>query len=48
MIWALHRPSLAEKFDHILVMRNGKVVEQGSYTDLNRDNTEFHGMLAAE
>ena len=48
VIWALHRPSLAEKFDHILVMRNGKVVEQGSYTDLNRDNTEFHGMLAAE
>jgi hypothetical protein len=29
-------------------MRNGKVAEQGSYADLNRDGTEFHGMLAAE
>jgi ABC-type multidrug transport system fused ATPase/permease subunit len=48
VVWALHRPSLAENFDHIVVMRNGKVAEQGSYADLNRDGTEFHGMLAAE
>ena len=48
VIWALHRATLAEGFDLILVMRNGRVVEQGSYSDLNKDNTEFHGMLAAE
>ena len=33
VIWALHDPDVAKEFDHILVMKGGKVAEQGSRTD---------------
>ncbi len=47
LIWSLNNPALAENFDHILVMHNGRVVEQGSYSDLKKDNTQFKQLLAA-
>jgi putative ABC transport system ATP-binding protein len=48
LIWALNRSDWAERFDHVLVMRNGRVVEQGSYHELNRDGSAFHELIAAE
>ena len=40
VIWVLNRVDLAERFDHVLVMEQGKLVEQGAYDELlGRDGT---------
>ncbi len=48
VIWALSRGDWAERFDHVLVMQRGRVVEQGNYAALNRDGSALHGLIAAE
>jgi ABC-type multidrug transport system fused ATPase/permease subunit len=48
LVWSLHRASLAKSFDRVLVMRGGRVVEQGTYADLDREGTYFRELLAAE
>jgi putative ABC transport system ATP-binding protein len=48
LIWALNRSDWAERFDQVLVMRDGRVVEQGRYQELNRDGSALHGLVAAE
>ena len=48
LIWALNRSDWAERFDHVLVMRGGRVVEQGRYAELNRDGSALHELVAAE
>ncbi len=48
LIWSLHRPDMAKSFDRILVMRGGRVVEQGSFAELDREGTGFRELLAAE
>ena len=34
VVWVLNRVDLAERFDHVLVMEHGKLVEQGAYDEL--------------
>jgi len=48
LIWVLHRPSLASQFDRVLVMRGGRVVEQGNYAELDQPDTHFKELIAAE
>jgi ABC-type transport system involved in cytochrome bd biosynthesis fused ATPase/permease subunit len=48
LIWAVTHSESAAKFDHVLIMRNGRVVEQGRYDELNRDGTALHELIAAE
>ncbi len=48
VIWALHRAAYAENFDKVLVMRSGKVIEQGTYDELNKDGTLFKELLTSE
>ena len=48
VIWALHDPDVAKEFDHILVMKGGKIAEQGSHADLDKDGTVYNGLMAAE
>ena len=48
LIWSLGRSDLAQRFDHVLVMRQGQVVEQGAYDELDHDGTALHAMVAAE
>jgi putative ABC transport system ATP-binding protein len=48
VIWAVSRSDWAEKFDHVLVMRSGRVVGQGRYDELNRDGSALHDLIAAE
>jgi len=48
VIWTLQRPELAVLFDTILVMHDGRLVEQGSYEDLTRRDSAFKGLMAAE
>ncbi|HMA15284.1 MAG: ATP-binding cassette domain-containing protein [Bacteroidota bacterium] len=48
VIWTLQRPEMAVLFDSILVMRDGRLVEQGSYDELTRRDSAFKGLVAAE
>jgi ABC-type multidrug transport system fused ATPase/permease subunit len=48
LIWALSRGEFASRFDHVLVMRQGQVVEQGAYDELNRDGSVLNEIVAAE
>ena len=48
VIWSLQRPELAALFDTILVMQDGRLVEQGSYGDLTKSDSAFKGLIAAE
>jgi len=48
VIWTLQRPEAAESFDRVLVMDEGRLVEQGSFADLNRPGSALSGIMAAE
>jgi putative ABC transport system ATP-binding protein len=48
LVWILHRASLARHFEHVLVMENGHVVEQGSYAELDRPGTALNTLVQAE
>ena len=47
LIWVVHRASLAERFRHTIVLEGGKVVEQGTFADLNRPGSAFHELARA-
>lgn len=48
LIWAVHRASMARAFDRVVVMRSGRVVEQGSFEELDREGTLLRELVAAE
>ena len=48
LIWAVSRSDWAERFDHVLVMRGGRVVGEGRYDELSRDGSALHDLIAAE
>ncbi len=48
MIWAVHRPSDARHFDQVLVMKDGKVAERGSYSDLVSGESVLAGLVSSE
>ena len=48
LIWALGQSDWAARFDYVLVMRNGRVVEQGRFEELQRDGTALRELIAAE
>ncbi len=48
VVWTLHRSALADHFDQVLVMKSGKVVENGTYDELNRDGTLLKELIDSE
>lgn len=48
ILWALHRASLARRFDHVLVMRSGRVVEQGRFDELEKSGRVLTELIGAE
>lgn len=46
VISSLHRLHLLTHFDYIYIMRNGQVVDQGSFDDLSRYSLVFQEMWA--
>ena len=48
LIWILHRPSQASLFDNVLVMQSGRIVESGTFDELNKPNAHLTELLAAE
>jgi ABC-type multidrug transport system fused ATPase/permease subunit len=47
IIWVLHRASLARNFDHVLVLSNGKLQEQGNSAELFQRKDSLLTLLAA-
>ena len=48
IVWSLHRASLAKEFDRIVVMRGGRVAEQGSYAELDKEGSYFRELVEGE
>lgn len=48
LVWAVHRPSMARSFERVIVMRSGRVVEQGTVAELDKDGTALHDLMEAE
>jgi putative ABC transport system ATP-binding protein len=48
LVWILHRASQARHFDRVLVMENGRVVEQGTYPELDHPGTTLAALVQAE
>jgi ABC-type multidrug transport system fused ATPase/permease subunit len=47
LVWVLHNPALAEKFDQVLVFGDGKLIEHGSAADLQQRGSAFAELVAA-
>ncbi|MBT3372769.1 MAG: ABC transporter ATP-binding protein [Rhodospirillaceae bacterium] len=48
LIWSVQRASMAAGFDEILVMRQGRLMERGTYADLSQSNDYVKELLASE
>jgi ABC-type iron transport system FetAB ATPase subunit len=48
LIWALHRPSLARQFDHVIVMKSGRAAQQGSFAEIGAGDGPLAQLIAAE
>jgi ABC-type bacteriocin/lantibiotic exporter with double-glycine peptidase domain len=47
VVWALHNPVLADRFERVLVFADGRVVESGKLEELKQPGTLFAELLAA-
>jgi len=48
IIWVLHRASLAQNFDRVLVLSNGKLQEQGAPSELDNNESLMSMLIVAE
>ncbi|MSO53781.1 MAG: ABC transporter ATP-binding protein [Rhodospirillales bacterium] len=48
LIWVLSRAGLARKFDKVVIMDGGKVVEQGTYADMDKPDSRLAKLMATE
>ena len=48
LIWVLHRASLAQDFDRVLTMKDGRIAEEASFADLNNEGSVMHALIATE
>jgi len=47
IIWVLHRADLARNFDRVLVLKDGRLAEQGRPQELDRPGSAFTQLLSA-
>ncbi|MEX2618437.1 MAG: ABC transporter transmembrane domain-containing protein [Alphaproteobacteria bacterium] len=47
VIWILNRVSDAKHFDHIMVLKSGRIAETGTFEELRNANGDFQALLAA-
>ena len=48
LIWAVHRASMAQDFQNIVVMKSGRVIEQGNWDQLNKEGNELYELVKSE
>ena len=47
VIWTLQSANFAKRFDHVLVMSAGRIVEQGKYAELDRADSALGELISA-
>lgn len=45
VVWIVNRVGMASKFDRVVVLDDGRLVEEGAFDDLNQDGTALHALL---
>lgn len=45
VVWIVNRVTMASKFDRVIVLDEGRLVEQGSFDELDKDGTALRGLL---
>lgn len=45
IVWIVNRVTMASKFDRVIVMDEGRLSEQGSFDELDKDGTALRGLL---
>lgn len=45
IVWIVNRVAMASKFDRVVVLDDGRVAEEGSYDELDKDGTALRGLL---
>ena len=48
VIWSLHRPGFARNFDHVIVLKGGRLAEQGSFAELDKEGSALRELLESE
>lgn len=48
LVWSLQRASFAKSFDRVLVMRNGAIVQQGRFDEVDAEDSAFRELSRAE
>ena len=48
LVWSLQRARLASAFDRVLVMEQGRLVDQGPYAELEKTKSSLAPLMAAE
>ncbi|SMF09400.1 ABC-type multidrug transport system, ATPase and permease component [Tistlia consotensis] len=46
--WAIERAALAERFEQVLVLRNGRLIDNGAFDDLSGRSEDLKMLLAAD
>jgi ABC-type multidrug transport system fused ATPase/permease subunit len=45
VIWVVNRPALAALFERVAVLEDGRIVESGSFAELNHEGSALHRLL---
>lgn len=48
VVWSLHRPAMAARFDEVIVFRNGRIAQHGSFEELDTDGSALRELTDAE
>ena len=45
VIWIVNRVAMAAKFERVIVLDDGRLAEQGTFEELDKDGTALRGLL---
>ena len=45
IVWIVNRVPMASRFDRVIVLDDGRMAEEGSYAELDKDGTALRGLL---
>ena len=48
ILWTLGRVQLADNFDSVMVMERGRMIDSGSFEEIESRNEEFRQLLSAD
>lgn len=47
LIWVLTHPDMARQFDRVIMMEEGRVIEQGTIEQLDKSGSKYHALVSA-